>query len=289
MRLELGAAQHLDVDHGDAPQQRREEHQQRAGVDHLQTGPQDDERADKADKNRRPAAPAEHLAQEQRAEQRREQRCGEGERGRPRYRGHRQADEEAHHRHRIDDGAQQVQAELLRMKQARPVAHEQRGDHHQTEQVAKEGDLEARQVLGGIADGGVHGGEQQRAEHHQQTALRHRRQPPVPVGQRVGENQEGELLHAGKRPTCFPAAQQHRVARSGPATIAPNCVGHLLLVGARLGHDPGCEDRGFGQTRRVLGVQYAIGILALHKAEWCHESALVEVLLYERIGADGGA
>ena len=56
--------------------------------------PQDDERAEEADEDRGPPAPAEHLAQEQRAEECREQRRGEGERRGARDRRHRQADEE---------------------------------------------------------------------------------------------------------------------------------------------------------------------------------------------------
>ena len=49
--------------------------------------------------------------------------------------------------------------EPLGVEEAEPVAHEQGRDHDQAEQVAEEGHLDGRQMLGGVPDGGVHGGE----------------------------------------------------------------------------------------------------------------------------------
>ena len=195
VRLELGAPQHLDVDHGDGPEQGGGDDQQSACVDLLQPRPQDDEGPEKPDENCRPPAPAECLAQEQRAEKRREQRSGESERRRARDRRHRQADEEAHHRDRVDDGAHEMQAEFLRVKQRRPVAHQQRRDHEQPEQVAEEGNLQPGQMLGGVPDRRMHGGKHQRAEHHQQAAPHQRRGAPIPSQHWIGENQGGEGAH----------------------------------------------------------------------------------------------
>ena len=51
-----------------------------------------------------------------------------------------------------------------------PVAHQQRSDHKQAEQVAEERDLDGRQVLRRVADRRVHAGKHEGAEHHQRAA-----------------------------------------------------------------------------------------------------------------------
>ena len=193
VRLELGAAEDLDVDDGHAPQQRGADHQQRAGVERLDARPQDDQRAEEAAQDRRPAPPAEHLAEKQGAEQRREQRRREGQRGRPRQRRQRQADEERQHRHDVEHGAQHMQAEPLGVEQARPMAHQQGQDHHQAADVAEEGDLHRRQVLGRVADRRVHGREHDGAEHHQEAGTGNRRQAAISAQQGgcARERQEG--------------------------------------------------------------------------------------------------
>ncbi len=193
---QLGAAEHLDIDDGEAPEQRGADDQKRAEIERLEPGPQDHQRAEEADDDRRPAPPAEHLAEHQGAEQRGEQRGGEGERGGAGNGCQRQADEEGQHGEDVEDRAQQMQAQFLRVEQAGALAHQQGQDHDQAEHIAEEGHLGGGHALCRIADGGVHGGEHRRRQHHQQARAGDRREAAAEG--RSGAHDRKQSSHAAQ-------------------------------------------------------------------------------------------
>ncbi len=198
VRLELGAPQHLDVDHRRAPQHRREQDQQRAEVERLQPRPQYDQGTEEAEEDCTPAPPAKHLAQKQRAQQRRKQRRRKRERSGAGNRCHRQPDKERDHGKRIDARSQDMQFELLGVEQPQPVARQHRDNDDQAEQVAKESHLHAGYALRHIADGGVHGGKQQRRQHHENARPRDRREPSEPFRYRIGAQEREEPSHVAE-------------------------------------------------------------------------------------------
>ena len=90
--------------------------------------------------------------------------------------------EERQHRQDVERGAQDVQAEARRAQRLEPVAHEPGQDHEEREDVAEEGDLERMQPRRDLADRGVHRGEEEGRDEHQQDAA----QRVVAAGTRGG-------------------------------------------------------------------------------------------------------
>ena len=172
--LELGAAEHLDVDQRQAPQQRGDDDQQGAGIERLEAGTEDHEGANEAARDGSPAPPTKHLAEEEGAQEGGEERASEGECGGAGQRSEREADEEGEHGEHVEHRTQHVEADALGVEEAKTVAHEQGKDHNEAENVAEEGHLHGRKTLAGVADGGVHGREHDGREQHQQAGARHR-------------------------------------------------------------------------------------------------------------------
>jgi hypothetical protein len=149
------------------PHRGGEQHQQRPGLDRSETGTQDHQRPGKTDGHGRDPAHADHLAEDDHRQQRREQRRGEGQRRHLRQRDHRQGGEEGEHGHDVEQAAQEVQAPTLGSQRLRPVANEPGQQRQNREEVAEKRDLERVQPVPDLADASMHGGEGDGAEQHE--------------------------------------------------------------------------------------------------------------------------
>ena len=149
---------------------RRAEREQGARIQGLDAGTDDDERTDESGNQRGPAPQPHLLAEDEDRQHRGEQRGGEPERLHHGERRHRERHEEHHHGHDVARRAQHVQPEALRAQRTQALRREPGNEHEETEEVAKERDLEGMNLGGDPADAAVHDGEHHRRRRHQKRA-----------------------------------------------------------------------------------------------------------------------
>ena len=137
----------------------------------MDAGTDDEQGAGETDHDRRDPARADPLPEEQDREYRGEQGRGERERRHQHHRGDAERVEEQEHRDHVERRTRTVQAEAPGAERAPAVGDEDRREHQEPEEIAKERRLEGVDGLRDVTHSDVHRAEEHAREHHEADPL----------------------------------------------------------------------------------------------------------------------